>query len=284
MGITVGKALRLCEEKLKGCGLKSARSDCVFLIAHLLGEDASLLPLLEDRPFEGTERLLKLLKRRCLERVPVSHLIGEWDCLGRRFKLLPRVLTPRPATELLVEVVLNEIADRFGDRPARGLEVGTGSGCIAINLLLEFPRLKMTGIEIDPTAVKNTLLNAKLHGVEDRLELIEGDAFKECPRLGEFDFLVSNPPYVALSDREKLPPEVLYESPTALFGGEDGTLFHRYILKNCPRRVKRGGFIALEFEPFQLKRLKELCQSEGLRCRFEEDFAGAPRILIAERL
>ncbi|NPB04988.1 MAG: peptide chain release factor N(5)-glutamine methyltransferase [Aquificae bacterium] len=280
---TVKGAFERCKKTLKRCGIETYERDCLFLVAHLQGVDPSLLPLEEEKTFRNPERLEKLLKKRCKERVPVAHLIGEWDCLGRTFKLRPRVLAPRAATELLVETVLNLIQERFGKRPLRGLEVGTGSGCIAVNLLAELPRLEMVGIELDPVAYENTLENARLHGVADRLELLKGDAFELLPHLERegFDFVVSNPPYVAEEDRKNLPPEVLYENPLALFGGPGGTKFHEFFARACKPLLKRGGFLAVEFEPFQKKRLLEVFEREGWNAEVVEDFLGHPRVLIA---
>ncbi len=282
---TVRDYLKFCEKTLKGCGIETYRSDCLFLIAHLQGMKPSLLALEEGKPFKEPERLKELLKKRCEERLSVAHLIGEWDCLGRTFKVFPKVLAPRAATELLLETAIYTLEETFGrKKPLVGLEVGTGTGCISVNLLLEFPELRMVGVEIDPVAAENTLENAKLYGVADRLELIEGDIFEKCPRLARegfrFDFVISNPPYIALRDAENLPPEVRNENPLALFGGEDGTLFHRYFAENCPSVLKKGGLLFLEFEPFQKEKLERYFKN--WKTRFVEDFAGNPRVLIAE--
>ncbi len=281
----VKEALKLCQERLKHCGIETYRSDCIFYIAHLLGVHPSLLPLEEEKAFNHPEELETFIKKRCNERIPVQHLIGEWDCLGRPFKLFPRVLAPRGATELLVETVIDLLSERFGDKPLRGLEVGTGTGCISINLLLEFPKLEMVGVEIDPVAVENTLENARLHGVADRLKVLQGDIFELCPQMVEknekFHFLVSNPPYIASGDKEKLPPEVRYENPVALYGGQFGTQFHEYFAGNCKNILQPDGFMALEFEPFQRERLEEVFTREGWEVEFVEDFAGNERVLIA---
>ena len=281
----VKEALNLCEERLKNCGIDTYRSDCIFYIAHLLGIHPSLLPLEEEKTFDHLEEMEEFIKKRCEERIPVQHLIGEWDCLGRTFKIFPRVLAPRGATELLVETVIDLIDKKFGNKPLRGLEVGTGTGCISINLLLEFPNLKMVGVEIDPSAVENTHENAHLHGVADRLKVLQGDIFKLCPQMVEreekFHFMVSNPPYIAERDKENLPPEVKYENPVALYGGEFGTKFHEFFARSCKEILHPEGFMALEFEPFQRKRLEEVFTREGWKIEFVEDFAGNPRVLIA---
>jgi len=278
--------LEICKRGLKDCGIETYESECIFYIAHLLGIHPSLLPLKEGEELKETEELKKFIEKRCGERIPLQHLIGEWDCLGRTFKVFPRVLAPRPATELLIEKTAELIRERFGkDREVLGLEVGTGTGCISVNLLLEFPRLKMVGVEIDPVAYENTLENAKRYKVLERFEVIKGDIFELCPRwIGEgrkFDFIVSNPPYIAEEDKDKLPPEVIYENPLALFGGKRGTKFHEFFAENCKKVLNTGGFLALEFEPFQKDRLERLFKSNGWRVEFVKDFAGNPRVIIA---
>ncbi len=282
----VSQVLKHCERYLKNCGIETYRGDCLFLIAHLLGIHPSLIPIKENEEFKDQKRLEELLEKRCKERVPIPHLLGEWDCLGRTFKVFPKVLSPRPATELLLETVMGKIAEEFpqGEK-MKGLEIGTGTGCISINLLLEFPNLKMVGVEVDPTAVKNTLENAKLHGVENRLTLLEGDIFKLCPsgfeNFGRFDFIVSNPPYIAEEDRDKLPPELRHENPVALFGGKGGIKFHTFFAQYCKGILKKEGFLALEFEPFQKPLLEKVFKTHNWEVEFIEDFAGNPRVLVA---
>ena len=277
------EALNFCFKKLKECGIETYHSDCIFLIAYLQGLEPSILPLKENEIFRNSQKLEQLLQKRCKERVSVPHLLGEWDCLGRTFKVFPKVLAPRPATELLVETTINFIKEKFDlNKPIKGFEIGTGTGCISINLLLEFPNLQMVGIEIDPVAVKNTEENVKLYKVENRFNLIEGDIFKICPKLNEkFDFIVSNPPYIALKDRGKIPPEVLNENHIALFGGKDGTKFHRFFAQNCKKNLKKGGFMILEFEPFQREFLENFFKTLGWKVKVETDFLENPRVLIA---
>jgi release factor glutamine methyltransferase len=122
--------------------------------------------------------------------------------------------------------------------------------------------------------------------------VVEGDIFKLCPqkllnarrrRRRGFDFIISNPPYIAERDRESLPPEVRNENPTALYGGEDGTLFHRFFAERCGEVLNKGGFMVLEFEPFQKGVLEKVFKQKGWKVEFVEDFAGYPRVLIARK-
>jgi len=283
--MTLKEALELCKKNLKRCNIETYLSDCIFLVAHLQGVEPSLLPLKEKEPFKQPERLKELLNRRCKERISVAHLLGEWDCMGRTFKVFPKVLAPRPATELLVETTIHLLEEKFGkEKPIKGLEIGTGTGCISVNLLLEFPNLQMVGVEIDPVAVENTLENAHLYKVNERLKLLKGDIFKLCPQIEEkFDFIVSNPPYIAEEDKNKLPPEVLNENPLALFGGKGGIKFHKFFAEHCKRVLKPFGFMVLEFEPFQREVLENFFTSKGWKVQFVNDFAGSPRILIANK-
>jgi release factor glutamine methyltransferase len=282
----VKEVFKECQNRLRNCSIETYRSDCLFLISHLLGIPPSLLALKEEEEFFHLPELEKLIEKRCKERIPVQHLLGEWDCLGRTFKVFPRVLAPRGATEILIETTIGLIEEKFDHKKEiKGLEIGTGTGCISINLLLEFPELQMVGVEIDPTAVENTIENAKSYGVLDRFKVIKGDIFTLCGEFKNsnqrFDFIVSNPPYIAEEDREKLPPEVLYENPVALFGGKFGTKFHEFYAIHCKELLNPNGFMVLEFEPFQKEHLQKFFQSHGWKVEFVKDFAGKERVLVA---
>ena len=277
----VNQVIKLCEARLRKCGIGTYKSDCLFLVAYLVGVHPSLLPKWENENFRKLNKLLNFLEKRCKDRIPVQHLIGEWDCLGRTFKVFPKVLAPRPATELLIEHVL-EVIDK---KPLLGLEIGTGTGCISVNLLLENPNLKMVGVEIDPVAVENTIENAKIHRILSRFKIVQGDIFKLCDDFKRekaiFDFIVSNPPYIAEEHREQLPSEVLYENPVALFGGEKGLDFYRFFAENCKAILKPGGFLAVEFEPFQKPYLEKIFKERNWEVEFFTDFAGNYRTMVA---
>jgi release factor glutamine methyltransferase len=171
-----------------------------------------------------------------------AHLIGEWDFLGRSFKVANGILIPRPETELLVEKALEMIPP---DLALDGYEIGSGTGAISVSLLLERPLLRMKACDINPRAVKMTILNSRLHGVHDRLEVYEGKDFEPVKNLA-FDFIISNPPYIPSSFWAQLPEEVKKEGKDSLIGGEKGYEFYERFSRSAISHLRKGGFVILE--------------------------------------
>ncbi len=254
------------------------KRDAEIILAYLLGISPSELPLHYDEDFEEEEKFWTLLRER-MEGKPTAYVIGEWECMGRTFKVEEGVLVPRPETEILIEETLKLIPK---EKEMEGLELGSGTGCIAINLLLERPRLRMVAVDIEPKAVKLTKENAKLHGVEGRLEVLLGDLF-EPVKGRRFDFIVSNPPYIPEGFWEKLPEEVRREGKRALIGGEKGYEFYERIAKESPRFLKERGFVALEIGHDQGRIVKELFEISGFEVKIIKDYLGYDRVVIAKR-
>ena len=254
------------------------KRDAEIILAHLLGISPSELPLHYDEEFKEEEKFWTLLKER-MEGKPTAYVIGEWDCMGRTFKVEEGVLVPRPETEILIEETLKLIPE---DKEVEGLELGSGTGCIAINLLLERPKLKMVAVDIEPKAVELTKENAKLHRVEDRLEVLLGDLF-EPVKGRKFDFIVSNPPYIPEHFWEKLPEEVRREGKIALIGGKKGYEFYERIAKEAPKFLKERGFVALEIGHDQGEIVKNLFENLGFEVEIIKDYSGYDRVVIAKR-
>ena len=254
------------------------KRDAEIILAHLLGISPSNLPLYYDEELKDEESFWRLLRER-MEGKPVAYVIGEWECMGRTFKVEEGVLVPRPETEILIEETLKLIPK---DEQIEGLELGSGTGCIAINLLLERPKLKMVAIDIDPKAVRLTKENAKLHKVEDRLEVLIGDLF-EPVKGRKFGFIVSNPPYIPEHLWEELPQEVKREGKRALIGGKKGYEFYERIAKEVPEFLKEKGFVALEIGHDQGNVVKKLFENLGFKVEVIKDFSGYDRVVIARR-
>ncbi|NPB07257.1 MAG: peptide chain release factor N(5)-glutamine methyltransferase [Aquificae bacterium] len=253
------------------------RRDAELLLSHLLSVKPWELYFLNELPREVLARFNELLRRR-LEGQPLAYLIGEWDCMGRTFKLEPGVLVPRPETELLIEKVL----ERIKDEPLTGLEIGVGSGCIAVNLLLERPGLKVTGVDVSEKALRVAALNAERHGVTGRLKLLKGDLYR--PVEGQrFDFIVSNPPYLPEAAWPELPPEVRAEDKTALVAGRKGTEVIERIVRGAPEHLKRGGWLFLEIGHDQGAFVEELLRRAGFtEVNIFKDYAGQDRVAVAQ--
>ena len=214
------------------------------------------------------------------EGYPLQYLLGEWDFYGRTFKVEEGVLIPRSETEILVEKVLERIPF---DEERIGFEIGVGTGCISITLLLERSKLIMYGDDIQDKAIELARTNAKIHKVENRFILKKGNMFEPVEGM-VFDFVVSNPPYIPESEWEKLPRGVRLEGRVSLIGGKYGYEFYERFGKNIERFLKEGGFFALEIGHDQGKVLKELFLKEGFSVEIFKDYGGQDRVMVGWKL
>jgi release factor glutamine methyltransferase len=259
---TVLELLRWTTDHFASRGIDSPRLDAECLLAHALGTDRLRLYLDFEKPVEVEERarFRELVRRRGGDRVPVAQLLGEKEFWSLRLRITQDVLVPRPETETLVAAALEALPDPAAQ--ARVLEVGTGSGAIALALATERPAAVITATDISPEALKLAQENAETHGVAERIRFLEGDGLE--PVWEEtFDLVVSNPPYVAETAREHLPPELSHEPPGALFSGPDGLeLLHR-LIEQAPRVLAPAGTLALEHGPEQSDGLVRACRSAG---------------------
>ena len=191
-----------------------------------------------EAPEQATlARFERLLERR-LGAEPLAYILGEREFWSLSFEVTSDVLTPRPETETLVAALLERIAS--SPESTRVLELGTGSGCIAIALARECPRLEITATDISDAALCVAKRNAARLEVADRIDFRRGDLL--APVAGEhFDWIVSNPPYLARDDAETLPPELASEPDGALFGGADGLEITRRIWQEAPAALAAGG-------------------------------------------
>lgn len=253
------------------------RRDAEIILAHLLKVKVADLHLLEESDLDkGLVSLFwKMLKKR-EEGIPTAYIIGEWEFFGRTFLVEEGVLVPRPETEILVERVLGLIPQ---DAELCGLDLGTGTGCIAITLLLERPNLKMWATDVNPVAVRTAVKNSDLHGVSERLKVLKGDLFEPVEGM-VFDFIVSNPPYIPDHLWEDLPQEVRSEGKVSVVGGKKGYEFYERIAGRLREFLRPGGFVALEIGHDQGKVVKGLLESVGLRVNIYRDLSGQERVVV----
>ncbi len=202
--MTLGEVLRLSAEYLERKGVDSPRLDAELLLGKALGLSRLDLYLHHDRPLTGAERdAARELVRRRGEREPLAYVLGEWGFRRLTLKCDPRALVPRPETEVVVERCLELLA---GVEAPRVLDVGTGTGAIALALADEHPGALVTGLDSSADALALAGENAEATGIA--IELVEGDALAGLPP-GPWDLVVSNPPYVLAG--EELPPELAFE-------------------------------------------------------------------------
>ena len=260
-------------------GIDSARLDAECLLAHALGVERLRLYVDFDKPVTPEERagFRELVKRRAGERIPVAQLLGSKEFWSLSLRVTSDVLTPRPDTETLVQAAL----DRFPDTqaPIRVLDLGTGSGAVALAIAAERPQSEIVATDKSQEALKVAQENAERLGNADRIRFAQGDWL--VPVRGEhFDLVVSNPPYVAESERAGLPPELAHEPDMALFAGPDGLDALRILVREIPEVLAPGGAFALEMAPGQVARVAEGCRKTGYQdVSTHRDLAGRPRVV-----
>jgi len=257
-------------------GVDAPRLTAELLLAHALGCDRVRLYLDFDKPLGEPElaRYRDLVRRRAGGE-PTAYLTGVREFAGHRFQVDARVLVPRPETELLLEAALAALPEG-----GAALDLGTGSGALAVSLALARPGARVTAVDLSADALAVARLNAGALGAT--LELLQGDLFAPLPADRRFDVIASNPPYVPSGEIAGLAREVRREPALALDGGPDGLAVLRRIVAEAPRWLRPGGALLLEMHESHLEPLPALC----LAARFataeaRRDLAGLPRLTVA---
>ncbi|MEE3328649.1 MAG: peptide chain release factor N(5)-glutamine methyltransferase [Myxococcota bacterium] len=280
---TVLALLRWTTGHFKDHGLSSPRLDAEVLLAHVLQIRRLDLYLKFEQPVMSEERARyrELIALRVSERVPVSILVGEKEFWSRSFRVNSDVLTPRPDTETLVEASLDRMADP--ERAYRVLDLGTGSGAIALSLALERPAAQITATDLSSAALQIARKNAEELQVEETVEFREGSLFEPLGHT-QFDLIVSNPPYLAERDSADLPAELKHEPSVALFGGVDGYRVLEPLAAEAIQWLSPGGWLLLEMDPAQIERVGQWLSDSGLGViETLRDLAGRDRVLVARR-
>jgi len=279
---TVVALLRWIEGHFREQGLDAPRLDAECLLAHALGLERLELYLQHDKPVMEAERarLRELVRRRARERVPVAQLTGRKEFWSLPLSVDGSVLVPRPETETLVEVALCFLPDREGEY--RILDVGTGSGAVALALAHERKKAQVLATDVSEAALAVASGNAERLQLADRVRFAAGSLLE--PAAGErFDLVVSNPPYLAEGEAAQLAPELAHEPGAALFAGPLGTeLLERLVAGVVDVLATSAGF-AVELAPDQAERVAGWCELAGLgEVRIVPDLAGRPRVVAAK--
>jgi release factor glutamine methyltransferase len=221
------------------------------------------------------------IARRVVAREPLSRVVGRREFWGLDFTLSPDTLDPRPESETIVEAVLARLTDR--ESAYRFLDLGTGSGCLLLALLSEYPRASGVGVDVAFGAAAAARHNAERFGLRGRACFIVGDWGGALA--GGFDAVVANPPYIATAELAGLPPEVRDHDPRrALDGGTDGLAAYRAIAGELPRLLMPGGLFIAEIGAGQAEMAARIVMAAGLAVEdIAADLAGIPRALIARR-
>jgi release factor glutamine methyltransferase len=271
-------------ERLLAAGLSpvTAAIDAEVLARMLLGWDrARYLADRADPAPEGFSSRYDAWLARRVEREPVAQIVGRREFWGRDFLVTRDVLTPRPETELVVEEVLARLGKTPG--PLRVIDVGTGSGILAITLALEWPEALVIATDISETALAVAARNAETHGVSGRVRFVQADLLAGLA--GPVDVVVSNPPYVPDGARPVLSRDVReYEPSVALFGGTDGFELIRQLLPQAARVLAPGGLLVHEFGAGHDERMRAAATGvTGLSLlTIRDDLQGIPRLAVLQ--
>jgi release factor glutamine methyltransferase len=279
MGV-VDRSLRL-EQALKQASERIPRREAEMLVAHLLGKDRAWVISHGEFPINAAraEEINLTIEARALG-TPVAYLIGKREFYGRDFRVDQRVLIPRPETETLIEAALERVP--AGERNV--LDLGTGSGAIAVTLALERPAWNVTAVDASPDALDLAQENAAELGAENSV-FLEGSWY-EPVAAWTFDLIVSNPPYVADGDAHLQQGDLRFEPKTALTDGSaDGLASIRAIATGAIARLEPGGWLLLEHGYNQSELCRELLTQSGFHDVFSQaDLAGIPRVTGGRRV
>lgn len=262
----------------KKAGIATARLDAELILAEVLGLSRMQLYQQFERPLaeHELEKVRPLVKRRA-GREPLQHILGWVEFFGLRIKADRRALIPRPETEELVDLL-----SRRRPAPASILELGTGSGALALGLARAFLEAHVTAVERSPEALALACENAVANGLAERVVFLEGDWFEPLEAGARFDWIVANPPYLTVEEWETAQPEVRDHEPReALVAGDAGRADLERIIAGAPGHLTPGGLLALETGIEQHARLKESALGAGFgKVDSLRDMSGRERFLL----
>jgi release factor glutamine methyltransferase len=267
------------------------RRTATALLGHALAVDRTYLITKSDRKVDEArfQAYVDMITRRAAGE-PLQYITGHQEFYGIDFLVTPDVLIPRPETELLVECVINLTRDsspQSGEGGPLILDIGTGSGCIAVALASHIKNARVIATDVSPAALAVASNNAARQGLNTQIEFLEGDLLAPLAGRdleGAVDFLASNPPYVPARDSHMLQRELDWEPREALFGGPEGIDFYRRLLADAPQYVKPGGYLVCEIGYTQLDAIREMIDPVVWGAVIiKDDLQGIPRTLAIKK-
>jgi release factor glutamine methyltransferase len=289
MSLTCSEALRWGTAYLQRCGIDSARLDAEVLLSYVRGSDRTALYRDGERVLTpGEERRFAQLMARRGAHEPLAYLTGVREFWSLALAVRPGVLIPRPETEWVVETALRH-ARAFVEESGRCriLDVGTGSGNIAIAVAATLAEAVVTAVDVSWEALTVAQRNARSCNVADRVAFLQADLLSALnPRRARFDLLLSNPPYIAVQELSSLPETVrCYEPRLALDGGDDGLTFYRRLIAEGPRLLSEDGVAIVEVGYRQAGEVARLYTQSQLWDVLEvvKDYSGIERVVVAQR-
>ncbi len=282
----LGEALKSAVKRLEGAGIGSPRLNAEVLLMFVLACDRAHLYAHPERELTTLElvRYDEALAERSTGK-PSQYITGHQEFWGLDFIVSPAVLIPRPETEHVIETVLDLLRQMPppGTPPLRLVDVGTGSGCIALALAHELPRAEVHAVDVSPAALEIARANAVRLELADRVRFYASDLLAAVPRAPAFDFVVSNPPYVGEAAPEKVQREVReFEPRVAVFAGEQGLEVYERLIPQAREVLKPGGWLVLEIG-FSMEAAVRALLAGWDEVRVTNDLQGIPRVLAARR-
>jgi release factor glutamine methyltransferase len=280
--LTIREIKQKTEAFFEAKGVPNPKLDTDLLIAHTLEIKRLEIYLDLDRPLtEAQLDSLRVFVKRRANREPLQYILGTTAFMGLELKVDPRALIPRYETEELVEL----LRERVGDTPPkRILDLGTGSGALALALATEYPEAAVVAVDLSAEALSLAKENAQKLGLADRITFYEGSWLEPLPEGECFDWIISNPPYLTEEEMTTAEPEVVAHEPkSALVSGVDGLNDLRLIFEQAPRFLNAGGLLALETGIAQSAELDVLAKAAGLSGESVEDLSGRPRFYFASK-
>ncbi len=279
--LTVLEILKKTTEFFAGKGIGSPRLNAELLVGHALGLKRMQLYLQFERPLEERElELIRPLVRRRGRHEPLQYIVGETDFRGLSIKVDPRVLIPRPETEQLVELAIQSLATP----PSAVLDLGTGSGAIALALAQHFPSARVTATDRDSSALALARENAVRTGLDNRISFTEANWFEGLAP-ATFDLIISNPPYLSADELKLIPEEVrAFEPGHALVAADNGLADFVRIIAAAPPFLANDGLFVLETGEEQHERIFAELRAAGFASmEGRQDLAGRSRFVVARR-
>lgn len=261
-------------ERLKRAGIENAAGEAAYLASSFCGVDFAHFPLAKDLSGKALERAVS--RREAGE--PLQYIIGKWRFMNEEYEVTPAVLIPRQDTEILVEWAINNIP-----RGGKFCDLGTGSGCIAVSILAARPDLTCVACDKYADALEVAKRNAARNNVSERVEFVLCDVLAEELPGGDFDAVVSNPPYVTADEYETLGRELFFEPRSALTDGGDGLTFYRAITEKYAPRLNERGVIVYEIGASQGASLSEIADAFGMSAKIIKDYSGHDRVAVMRR-
>jgi release factor glutamine methyltransferase len=275
---------------LKSHHITNARGDAEQLLSHVLELQRIQLYLQFEQPLSEEERdAYKQLLRRRIQQEPLQYIVGQTEFMSLPFHVQPGILIPRPETEILAEKAIEQIQEQFKPgQTVHCLDVGTGSGNIAVSLAYHLKNISIVAIDIDINILTVAEKNAEINRVRNRIQFILLNIMNESniEKIGQkFDIVISNPPYVSEEEYGQLPTEIKkYEPKQALDGGQDGLRFYGHLQRILPRLLKKEGMAFFEIGADQADNVKAIfLESFGENIKVFQDLAQRDRVIFMQK-